>query len=404
MGLFKFNKKNDQENQEQEPVENTTSNLKGDRNDINVSGRSKGSKRVMLAMLFLAGVILMVIFISVTYLKKPEEKTFEASKSDKEQYQRRDSSSKSLSEVKERQARINKTLDDVKGDVKSESDRAVNVDKVQEDKKTKDPEPSESAVVADMPANDNYDDDTPTPKQRRLMGKTLVAVDNIASPASEGSNNGQQGGFGDDDGDFLQGSSFSDGSVARLKNRSYLLPAGTAASCVLKTKIITSYPAFTMCQLTKNIYSDNGENILVRAGAEFHGQQTRVMKQGVARVFINWTNIKDRNMNIRVDALGADGLGASGLPAWVDNHFWERFGGSIMLSFIEDAIAAAASQATKSNSSDGVNVNNTENAASEMASIALENSINIPPTAIINQGEMLTVIVPRYVDFSKVYR
>ena len=113
---------------------------------------------------------------------------------------------------------------------------------------------------------------------------------------------------------------------------------------------------------------------------------------------------KDGNVNVRIDALGADGLGASGLPAWVDNHFWERFGGAMLLSFIDDGLAAASTHLAKSGSNNNsVSFDNTSSTGEKMAEIALENSINIPPTAYVNQGEILTVIVPRNIDFSSVY-
>lgn len=135
------------------------------------------------------------------------------------------------------------------------------------------------------------------------------------------------------------------------------------------------------------------------------GEQKQAVSQGMARVFVTWTNIKDGNINVRIDALGADGLGASGLPAWIDNHFWERFGSTMLLSFIDDALAAASTHLAKTgaNDSNAISFDNTNNAGQKMAEIALENSINIPPTAYINQGELLTVIVPRNIDFSSVY-
>ncbi|MBA1970049.1 conjugal transfer protein TraI, partial [Escherichia coli] len=87
-----------------------------------------------------------------------------------------------------------------------------------------------------------------------------------------------------------------------------------ALSCVLKTKIVTSYPGITMCQLTRDVWSDNGEVLLARKGALLIGEQNKVMTQGVARVFVNWTTLKDENVNVRIGALGTDSLGASGLP------------------------------------------------------------------------------------------
>ena len=39
----------------------------------------------------------------------------------------------------------------------------------------------------------------------------------------------------------------------------------------------------------------------------------------------------------------------------------------------------------------------------EFASGHVKNSINIPPTAFINQGQLLNIMVARDVDFAKVY-
>ena len=49
------------------------------------------------------------------------------------------------------------------------------------------------------------------------------------------------------------------------------------------------------------------------------------------------------------------------------------------------------------------NFESTSEAAQDMATEALKNSINIPPTGYINQGTQITVFVARDVDFSGVY-
>ncbi|MHA6187810.1 TrbI/VirB10 family protein [Escherichia coli] len=236
------------------------------------------------------------------------------------------------------------------------------------------------------------DKDKPLPKSlRQLTGDTMVAIDNgkQQDPAPEK--------------DALQGGSYADGSVSPVMKRRYLLSAGTSLSCVLKTKIVTSYPGVTLCQLTKDVYSDNGETLLARKGAMLQGEQNKVMTQGVARVFIIWTNLKDGNINARIDALGTDSLGASGLPAWIDTHFWERFGGALMLSLVGDGLDILKSSTQRSGSNSNVTYDNTSDATQEMAKTTLENTINIPPTAYINQGTVLSVIVPRNIDFSSVY-
>ncbi|MBV6257271.1 hypothetical protein KUT61_26915 [Pseudomonas aeruginosa] len=46
---------------------------------------------------------------------------------------------------------------------------------------------------------------------------------------------------------------------------------------------------------------------------------------------------------------------------------------------------------------------NTESSVENMADRALENSINIPPTAYILPGTVMTVVVARDIDFSTVF-
>lgn len=409
MSLFK-KKKTDVANEE--TVQDKVSHLKGDRNDISVGGKSGlGNKKIALALIFLVFVIVVSSLFLFFFISKEDENVIQGVElSEKEQYNRIEGGSLGLDKIKEAQARLEKlSLEKMKREAEAEAEAEEENEISTHVAASVPPMPQPMPPMPPMPPEPRKNargEIILSPSERQLLGSTLISADSISVPqvAANGNYDGQGFGEGGDDGDFLKGASFKNGSVSRIRNRSFMLSAGTAAPCVLKTKIITNYPAFVMCQLTKNIYSDDGKNILVRAGAEFHGEQTKVMSQGIARVFVNWSTLKDRNVNIRVDALGADGLGAAGLPAWIDTHFWDRFGGAIMLSFIEDAIAAAASQATKSNSNGGVTFDNSQNAASDMARIALENSINIPPTAVVNQGEMLTVIVPRYIDFSSVYQ
>ncbi|WP_244589378.1 TrbI/VirB10 family protein [Escherichia coli] len=159
----------------------------------------------------------------------------------------------------------------------------------------------------------------------------------------------------------------------------------------------------TLCQLTKDLYSDNGETLLARRGAMLMGEQNKVMTQGVVRVFVNWTNLKDGNVNVKIGALGTDGLGASGLPAWIDNHIFQRYSGAIMLSLLGDGMDILKNTTQKSGNNSNITYDNTSDTAQELAKTTLENTINIPPTAYINQGTVLSVIVPRNIDFSEVY-
>lgn len=250
--------------------------------------------------------------------------------------------------------------------------------------------------------NGGNNDAPPTPQERKLQGKGLVYAGSEGKGAGNGGAASQSAGGGLNK--ALEGGTYANGQASILKDRSLLLGMGTVLPCVLKTKIVTTYQGLPICQLTKNIYSNDGNTLLLEAGTKFFGEQQNALVQGQARVFVNWTTAETpKGIRVRIDALGVDGLGAAGIPAWVDLHFWQRFGNAIMLSFIDDALATAANKISDNNNDNSIKVDNTEDAASNMASIALENSINIPPTAYINQGELISIIVPRDTYFNNVY-
>ncbi|ECY3268522.1 type IV secretion system protein VirB10 [Shigella sonnei] len=250
--------------------------------------------------------------------------------------------------------------------------------------------------------NGGNNDAPPTPQERKLQGKGLVYAGSEGKGTANGGATSQSAGGGLNK--ALEGGTYANGQASILKDRSLLLGMGTVLPCVLKTKIVTTYQGLPICQLTKNIYSNDGNTLLLEAGTKFFGEQQNALVQGQARVFVNWTTAETpKGIRVRIDALGVDGLGAAGIPAWVDLHFWQRFGNAIMLSFIDDALATAANKISDNNNDNSIKVDNTEDAASNMASIALENSINIPPTAYINQGELISIIVPRDTYFNNVY-
>lgn len=369
------------------------------------SGKKQGNKKAkaifILAVFAFVTVVILTAVLSKVFSSSEEEKATEtaSTKAQAEVYTR-NTQAKNLDDLKEAVA---SSIEEVKNNVNSEEEQAREETSPENKGVTL---PTENETDAGYAQSNG--DAPPTPAQRRLMGSVMVDDNRISQSQPSGQKTAAATSATSDNtnvsdnGDFLQGAEFADGTVSRIKNRSFLLSAGTTFSCVLKTKIVTTYPGVTLCQLTKDVISDDGKNVLIRAGALLQGEQTRAITQGMARVFVNWTIVKDKNNRVRIDSLGTDSLGASGLPAWVDTHFWKRFGGALMLSLIEDSIAAGTSRMSRTNNSE-FTMNNTTGTSSELAKTTLDNSINIPPTGYVNQGEMLTVIVPRNIDFSSVY-
>ncbi|HDQ4465215.1 TPA: TrbI/VirB10 family protein [Pseudomonas aeruginosa] len=225
-----------------------------------------------------------------------------------------------------------------------------------------------------------------------LMGETEGEGSAALNPASGRASLGQLGGTG-----------FAPSKAVLAPQGKYLLRHNTYTSCVLYTEIVTDYPGLIECRLTEPLYSADGSTVIAEAGDRLTGEQRTEVRPGQTRVFTSWTELETATgVRARLDSLGTGPMGASGTSAWIDNHYMQRFGGAVMLSMIQDALQIATNRSQKSNS-DGYTVNNTESSVENMADKALENSINIPPTAYILPGTVMNVVVARDIDFSSVF-
>ncbi len=182
-----------------------------------------------------------------------------------------------------------------------------------------------------------------------------------------------------------------------VSNRSFLLSAGTLIPCSLQTAINSTQAGYVSCVINHDVYSEDGRIVLLDKGTKVLGQYSGGLQQGQARLFVVWTRaLTPRGVAIDLGSPAADELGRSGMAGGVDTQFWQRFGGALMLSVIEDA-ANIAGRAVA-----GYGTNTTE-VPSQTAGVALQNSINIRPILRKNQGDDASIFVAKDFDFSPVY-
>ncbi|MHB9409553.1 TrbI/VirB10 family protein [Pseudomonas amygdali] len=202
----------------------------------------------------------------------------------------------------------------------------------------------------------------------------------------------------------LGGTTFAPAKAYLAPNRKYLVSHNTYTRCALYTEIISTHPGLVDCRLTDPLYSADGSTVIAAAGDKLTGEQTVEVGPGETSVFTTWTEIETQSgVRAKLDSLGAGPMGASGTEAWINRHYMQRFGGAVMLSFIQDALQAASNTTQKSSGSGGYTVNNSEQNVESMANKALDSTINIPDTAHLLPGTVITVIVARDIDFSSVF-
>ena len=98
-----------------------------------------------------------------------------------------------------------------------------------------------------------------------------------------------------------------------------------------------------------------------------------------------------RNLStLQIGSPGTDDLGRGGLAGRVDRHFFERFGGALLLTVVNAAGAAIA---------DGRNMQVIIGSAQDATRSA--NPTDIAPTIDVRQGAPIRVFVVRDLDFTQ---
>jgi type IV secretion system protein VirB10 len=211
---------------------------------------------------------------------------------------------------------------------------------------------------------------------------------------------------------LLKPTALSGATASVIKNPDMVVTEGTVMPCVLQTAIDTQLAGFVTCVVPVDVRGTTGDVVLLDRGTKIVGQIENSLSQGQERVFVLWTRAETPNhVVISLNAPGADELGRAGLPGEVDNHWWKRFGGALMLTLLQGSLNAGTALAANSGGSNsGGNqatlgfVYGAQSSGNQIANTALENTINIPPTLRKNQGDTISVFVAQDLDFSPIYR
>ncbi len=215
-----------------------------------------------------------------------------------------------------------------------------------------------------------------------------------------------------DSSDLYSGDTFTP-SVAKMSqfNPDFLLPKGSYIGCSLDTRFVSSLSGSTSCTVSQNIYSSNGNVLLIEKGSKLFGTfKGGDASDGTSRYFVIWQEIRTPNhLRIPINSGASDELGGAGLEGEIDHKWMMRFGSSILLSAVDDVFNVLAWKLTNkdggSNSGNQIDYSeNTRDNASNMANIALEKFINIKPTVYKQHGDLVGAYVNRDIDFSKVYK
>ncbi|MGO4560191.1 type IV secretion system protein VirB10 [Mesorhizobium sp. 2RAF21] len=210
-------------------------------------------------------------------------------------------------------------------------------------------------------------------------------------------------------------SSLADRSATarQIKRIDAFIPEGTMIPGILETAIVSDLPGQVRAIVSQDVHSFDGRRILIPTGTRLIGEYQSEITRGQKRIIVMWSRlIRDDGVTVRLNSIGADSLGRSGLTGRVDNKYRERFGSAILLSIV----GAGASYLTGFGSGQAFGNDNDDAADAEalaretiaqtfsdMANQALSENLRIPPTISVSQGERIFVYVRQDLDFSALY-
>lgn len=143
---------------------------------------------------------------------------------------------------------------------------------------------------------------------------------------------------------------------------------------------------------------------LLPKGTIIKGMIASDMRRGQNRVGITWTRMRTpEGVRVKINDPGADDLGRTGVPGEVDNHFLDRYGAALMFTALQ-AIPQIAQALLAQNNSGGTFTSLNFQGPNSVPGQILQETMNIPPTILINQGVTLKIMIQEDIWFGNVYK
>lgn len=209
----------------------------------------------------------------------------------------------------------------------------------------------------------------------------------------------------------------SQAMAANLGDRAYVIARGSWIPCILETQLDTTVPGNTSCVIPEDVYSDDGKQMLIGKGSKAMGSFGNSLRRGDSRIAVTWARVKTTTgVVIDVESPATDGVGTTGAGGYIDNHWMERIGAAVLLSFVQDAVGYVMTSEqqkqqqtfnAQNSSQGGTSVympQNTSQQTTRLAEKVLDSTINIPPTLYKNRGDRVMIFVNRDLWFDSTYQ
>ena len=172
----------------------------------------------------------------------------------------------------------------------------------------------------------------------------------------------------------------------------YALFEGTVIETVLTNRLDGSFSGPVNCMVTINIYSQNGQHLLIPQGTRVLGEVKRVEAFGQERLAVTFHRlIMPDGHSVALDQFqGLNQIGETGLRDRVNHHYLQVFGVSIAIGAIAGLGHANTQYGATANAADAYQ-QGVASSLSQSSLRILDRYLNVLPTFTIREGHRVKV-------------
>jgi type IV secretion system protein VirB10 len=174
--------------------------------------------------------------------------------------------------------------------------------------------------------------------------------------------------------------------------RSYRLFEGTILETVLTNRLDSTFSGPVNCMLTTNVYSYDGQKLLIPQGTRLLGEVRKVESFGDQRVAVTFHRlIMPDGSFVSLDQFkGLDQVGETGLRDQINHHYIQVFGVSIALGAFAGLSQANTRYGLDESAADAYR-QGVSDSVSQSAMHVLDRYLNVLPTFTIREGYRVKV-------------
>jgi type IV secretory pathway VirB10-like protein len=182
-----------------------------------------------------------------------------------------------------------------------------------------------------------------------------------------------------------------------LERAKWVALRGSQVDCNLTLAYVSEIAGEAHCVVARDVLGQDGTTVLIDRGSIANGSFQAVNALGERRAYVIWERlVTPPGVVVTLASKGTDALGSTGVPAEVDNRWFDRVGIALAISLVKDISSAIPARRAASGSQFVAS-------SQEFADQVLAQTVAIRPTLYVKQGSAASIVLQGDLDFSGVY-